>query len=157
MNIEKKTILKCLLGRVEDMSILCLDVGDKTIGIAVSDPLRIIASGIGQLRRVKPEKNKELEHIKGLILQYEVDKLVVGLPLNMKGGEGEQAKRVRNFVDELSSGIEIPVVLFDERLSTVEAERVLREAKVSPLKRRKVRDKIAATVILQNYLDSQVK
>ena len=139
------------------MSILCLDIGDRTIGIAISDSLRIIASGIGQLRRVQPEKNKELQHIKSLILQHEVDKLVVGLPLNMKGEEGEQAKKVRNFVDELSSGIEIPVVLFDERLSTVEAERVLREAKVSPLKRRKVRDKIAATVILQNYLDSQVK
>lgn len=137
------------------MSILCLDIGDRTIGIAISDSLRIIASGIGQLRRVQPEKNKELQHIKSLIFQYEVDKLVVGLPLNMKGEEGEQAKKVRNFVDELSSGIEIPVVLFDERLSTVEAERVLREAKVSPLKRRKVRDKIAATVILQNYLDSQ--
>ena len=139
------------------MSILCLDIGDRTIGIAISDSLRIIASGIGQLRRVQPEKNKELQHIKSLILQHEVDKLVVGLPLNMKGEEGEQAKKVRNFVDELSSGIEIPVVLFDERLSTVEAERVLREAKVSLLKRRKVRDKIAATVILQNYLDSQVK
>ncbi len=139
------------------MSILCLDIGDRTIGIAISDSLRIIASGIGQLRRVQPEKNKELQHIKSLILQHEVDKLVVGLPLNMKGEEGEQAKKVRSFVDELSSGIEIPVVLFDERLSTVEAERVLREAKVSPLKRRKVRDKIAATVILQNYLDSQVK
>ncbi|TEU03030.1 Holliday junction resolvase RuvX [Candidatus Aerophobetes bacterium Ae_b3a] len=137
------------------MSILCLDVGDRTIGIAVSDSLRIVASGIGQLRRDKPEKNKELEHIKSLIFQYEVDKLVVGLPLSMKGEEGEQAKRVRNFVAELSSGIEIPVVLFDERLSTVEAEKVLREAKVSPLKRRKVRDKIAATVILQNYLNSQ--
>ncbi len=137
------------------MSILCLDVGDRTIGIAVSDSLRIVASGIGQLRRDKPGRNKELEHIKSLIFQHEVDKLVVGLPLSMKGEEGEQAKRVRNFVDELSSGIEIPVVLFDERLSTVEAERVLREAKVSPLKRRKVRDKIAATVILQNYLDSQ--
>ena len=73
----------------------------------------------------------------------------------MKGEEGEQAIRVRNFVDQLSSEIEISVVLFDERLSTVEAERVLREAKVSPRKRRKVRDKIAATVILQNYLDSQ--
>ena len=137
------------------MSILCLDVGDRTIGIAVSDSLRIVASGIGQLRRDKPEKNKESEHIKSLISEYEVDKLVVGLPLNMKGEEGEQAKRVRTFVDELSSGIEIPVVLFDERLSTVEAENVLREAKVSPLKRRKVRDKIAATVILQNYLNSQ--
>ncbi len=139
----------------KDMSILCLDVGDKNIGIAVSDSLRIVASGVSQLRRDKSEKNKELEHIKSLIFQYEVDKLVVGLPLDMTGEEGEQAKRVRNFVDELSSGIEIPVVLFDERLSTVEAERVLREAKVSPLKRRKVRDKIAATVILQNYLDSQ--
>jgi len=137
------------------MSILCLDVGDRNIGIAVSDSLRIVASGIGQLRRDKPEKNKELEYIKSLIFQYEVNKLVVGLPLNMKGEEGEQAKKVRNFVDELSSGIEIPVVLFDERLSTVEAEKVLREAKVSPLKRRKVRDKIAATVILQNYLNSQ--
>ncbi|GAJ21399.1 unnamed protein product [marine sediment metagenome] len=60
------------------------------------------------MRRDKPEKNKELEHIKSLILKYEVDKLVVGLPLNMTGKEGEQAKRVRNFVDELSSGIEIP-------------------------------------------------
>jgi len=137
------------------MSILCLDVGDRNIGIAVSDSLRIVASGIGQLRRDKPEKNKELEYIKSLIFQYEVNKLVVGLPLNMKGEEGEQAKKVRNFVDELSSGIEIPVVLFDERLSTVEAEKVLREAKVSPLKRRKVRDKIAATVILQNYLNSR--
>ena len=139
------------------MSILCMDIGDKTIGIAISDSLQIIASGIGQFRRDKAEKNKELQRIKSLILQHEVDKLVVGLPLNMNGEEGEQAKKVRNFVDELSSGIEIPVVLFDERLSTVEAERVLREAKVSLLKRRKVRDKIAATVILQNYLDSQVK
>jgi putative Holliday junction resolvase len=138
------------------MSILCLDVGDKTMGIAVSDSLRIVACGIGQLRRNKPEKNKELEHIKELIFRHEVDKLVVGLPINMKGEEGEQAKKVRNFVDELSSNLEIPVVLFDERLSTVEAERILREAKVSLLKRRKVRDKIAATVILQNYLDCQV-
>ena len=137
------------------MSILCLDVGARTIGIAVSDSLRIVASGIGQLRRGNPEKNKELEHIKELIFQHKVDKLVVGLPLNMKGDEGEQARRVRNFVDQLSSGIEIPVVLFDERLSTVEAEKVLREAKVSILKRRKVKDKIAATVILQNYLNSQ--
>lgn len=138
------------------MSILCLDVGDKNIGIAVSDSLRIVACGIGQLRRDKPEKSKELEHIKELIFQHEVDKLVVGLPINMKGEEGHQAKKVRDFVDELSSKLEIPVLLFDERLSTVEAERVLREAKISPLKRRKVRDKIAATVILQNYLDSQV-
>ncbi len=137
------------------MSILCLDMGDKTIGIAVSDPLQSVAGGIGQFRRDKSGKNKEIEHIKGLISKYEVDKLVVGLPLNMRGEEGDQAKKVHNFVDDLSPEIGIPVILTDERLSTVEAERVLREGKVSWPKRRKVKDKIAAVIILQNYLDSQ--
>ncbi len=139
------------------MSILCLDVGDKNIGLALSDSLGIVASGIGQLRRVGPKRNKELEDIKKLISQHQVDRLVVGLPISMNGEEGDQARKVRNFVHELSSGVGVPVVLFDERLSTVEAERVLREAKASPRKRRQVRDKIAATVILQNYLDSQVR
>jgi len=73
----------------------------------------------------------------------------------MEGKEGQQAKKVHNFVDDLSSKINIPVILSDERLSTVTAERVLRKAKVSPLKRGRVRDKIAAIVILQNYLESQ--
>jgi len=137
------------------MSILCLDVGDKTIGIAVSDSLQTIAYGIGQFRRDKYGKGKDIEYIKGLISQYKVDKLVVGLPVNMEGKEGQQAKKVHNFVDDLSSKINIPVILSDERLSTVTAERVLRKAKVSPLKRGRVRDKIAAIVILQNYLESQ--
>jgi len=138
-----------------DMSILCLDVGNKTIGIAVSDSLQTIACGVGQFRRDESGNSKEIEYIKGLISQYKADKLVVGLPINMRGGEGQQAKKVHSFVDDLSSSINIPVVLADERLSTVAAERVLREAKVSPLKRRKVRDKMAAIIILQSYLDSR--
>ncbi len=137
------------------MSILCLDVGDKTIGVAVSDPLEIIARGVGQFRRDESEQAKEIEYIRGLISQYGVNKVVVGLPINMGGEEGSQAKKIRSFTDNLSSKIDVPVILADERLSTVAAERVLREAKMSPLKRRRVRDKIAATVILQSYLDFQ--
>ena len=137
------------------MSILCLDVGDKTVGIAVSDSLHITAYGIGQFKRDKYGKGKDIEYIKDLISQYRVDTLVIGLPVSMEGKEGQQAKKIHNFVDDLSSKIDIPVVLSDERLSTVTAERVLREAKVSPLKRGKVRDKIAAIVILQNYLESR--
>lgn len=137
------------------MSILCLDVGDKIIGVAVSDPLEIIARGIGQFRRDESREDKEVEHIKSLISRYEANRVVVGLPINMGGEEGTQARKVRSFVDNLSSKINISITLADERLSTVTAERVLREARVSPLKRRRVRDKIAATVILQNYLDSQ--
>ncbi len=137
------------------MSILCLDVGDKTIGVAVSDPLEIIARGVGQFRRDESEQAKEIEYIRGLISQYGVNKMVVGLPINMGGGEGSQAKKVRSFIDNLSSKINVSVTLADERLSTVTAERVLREARASLSKRRRVRDKIAATVILQNYLDLQ--
>jgi len=137
------------------MSILCLDVGDKTIGVAVSDPLEIIARGVGQFRRDEFEQAKEIEYIRGLISQYGVNKMVVGLPINMGGGEGSQAKKVRSFIDNLSSKINVSVTLADERLSTVTAERVLREARASLSKRRRVRDKIAATVILQNYLDLQ--
>lgn len=137
------------------MSILCLDIGDKTIGIAVSDSLQSVACGVGQFRRDESGKNKEIKHIKALISEYEADKLVVGLPLNMRGEEGEQARKVHKFIDDLSSQIDIPVIYSDERLSTVEAERVLREGKVSWLKRRKVKDKMAAIIILQSYLDSQ--
>ena len=137
------------------MSILCLDVGDKTIGVAVSDPLEIIARGVGQFRRDESKQAKGIEYIRGLISQYGVNKMVVGLPINMGGGEGSQAKKVRSFIDNLSSKINVSVTLVDERLSTVTAERVLKEARASLSKRRRVRDKIAATVILQSYLDLQ--
>lgn len=137
------------------MSILCLDVGDKTIGVAVSDPSEIIARGVGQFRRDESEQAKAIEYIRDLISQYEVNRMVVGLPINMGGGEGSQAKKVRSFIDNLSSKINVSVTLVDERLSTVTAERVLKEARASLSKRRRVRDKIAATVILQSYLDLQ--
>lgn len=137
------------------MRVLSLDVGDKSIGLAMSDPSQTVAQGIGQIECSKPTLNEGAHQVRKLITQHKIKKIIVGLPLNMKGEEGWQAKKVRSFVERLSAKISIPVILFDERLSTVAAERVLKEAKVSFSQRKKVKDKLAATVILQNYLDSQ--
>jgi len=135
--------------------ILGLDVGDRKIGVAVSDSSRTIARGIDQVRWDESQKDKGLEKIKELISRYEVGKVVVGLPKNMKGEEGFQARKVRSFLDFLSSKIKIPAVLFDERFSTVMAEKILREEGASLSERKKAKDKIAAAIILQSYLDSQ--
>jgi len=135
--------------------ILGLDVGDRKIGVAVSDSSRTIARGIDQVRWDESQKDKGLEKIKELISRYEVGKVVVGLPKNMKGEEGFQAKKVRSFLDFLSSKIKIPAVLFDERFSTVMAEKILRQEGASLSERKKAKDKIAAAIILQSYLDSQ--
>jgi len=137
------------------MRVLSLDFGDKSMGLAVSDPSQTVAQGIGQIKWSKSTLNEGIDQIKKLTSQHKVKKIVVGLPKNMKGEEGWQAKKVRSFVRDLSARISIPIILFDERLSTAAAERVLKEARVSFSKRKKVRDKLAATVILQNYLDSQ--
>jgi len=135
--------------------ILGLDVGDRKIGVAVSDSSRTIARGIDQVRWDESQKDKGLAKIKELISRYEVGKVVVGLPKNMKGEEGFQAKKVRSFLDFLSSKIKIPAVLFDERFSTVMAEKILRQEGASLSERKKAKDKIAAAIILQSYLDSQ--
>ncbi|MFQ5834582.1 MAG: Holliday junction resolvase RuvX [bacterium] len=137
------------------MRVLSLDLGDKRIGLAVSDLSQTVAQGIGQMKWSKLTLNEDIDQIRKLVSQHKVKKIVVGLPKNMKGEEGWQAKKVRSFARDLSARINIPIILFDERLSTAAAERVLKEAKVSFSKRKKVRDKLAATVILQNYLDSQ--
>jgi putative Holliday junction resolvase len=137
------------------MRVLSLDLGDKSIGLAVSDLSQTVAQGIGQIKWGRSSLNEDINQIKKLVSQHKVKKIVVGLPRSMKGEEGGQAKKVRSFVKDLSVKINVPIILFDERLSTAAAERVLREAKVSFSKRKKVRDKLAATVILQNYLDSQ--
>jgi len=137
------------------MHILCLDVGDRNIGVAVSDPLEVIAQGVGRIRWNKLFPEKAIEQIKELAFKYKAEKIVVGLPKTMGGEEGFQAKKVREFVKYLSLKIDIPLILVDERLSTVTAKRVLKETKATLSKRKKSEDKIAAAVILQTYLDSQ--
>lgn len=142
------------------MNILGLDVGDKTIGVAKSDPLGYTAQPITTIRYQK--SIDAWKEILRYIEEFEITLILVGLPLNMNGTEGPQVEKVRKFIAEgkklfeklkLDMGFEF----WDERLSTVAAERTLIEANVSRAKRKKVIDKMAAVFILQGYLDSLCK
>lgn len=135
------------------MRILGLDVGDKTIGIAVSDALLFTAQGVEVIRRTSQER--DMTRLQELIKEYEVDRLVVGLPKNMNGSIGPRGEITKQFAESLAAYFPaVQVILWDERLSTVAAERMLVSADVSRAKRRKVIDKMAAVFILQGYLDS---
>lgn len=135
------------------MRIMGLDVGDKTIGVSVSDPLGLTAQGITTIKRNSIEE--DLAQLQQLIDTYEVDLIVLGLPKNMNGTIGPQGEKVLAFRGILEEQLNTPTVLQDERLSTIEAERFLIHADVSRAKRKKVIDKMAASVILQTYLDSR--
>ncbi|NPV27740.1 MAG: Holliday junction resolvase RuvX [Firmicutes bacterium] len=136
------------------MRIMGLDLGSKTIGVAISDPLGWTAQGLTTLTRTA-EPGNDLERLKELIIQHQVEQVVVGLPRNMDGSYGPQAEKARQFAAELAEECQLPVTLWDERLSTVAAERALLAGDVSRRKRRQVIDKMAAVLILQNYLDRQ--
>jgi putative Holliday junction resolvase len=135
------------------MRILGLDIGDVLIGVAVSDPLRVIAQGLDSIKRVEPKT--DVQTIKGLADQYEVEEIVVGLPKTLDGEIGIQAQKVLDFSELLRAAVEVPIVMWDERMTTVAATRLLIEADVSRKGRKKVVDKVAATIILQGYLDSR--
>ncbi len=134
------------------MRILGLDVGDVRIGVAVSDPLEVIAQPLASVKRISV--SKDVESIKRLAEENEAGKIVVGVPKTLDDEVGIQAQKVLDFVESLGKAIEIPIVLWDERLTTAEAERALIEADMSRRKRKKVIDKVAAVLILQGYLDS---
>ena len=133
------------------MRVMGLDYGEKRIGVAVSDPFGLIAQGVEVF--TNSGYVAAVEHITGLIKKYETERIVVGLPVNMNGSLGPRAKATKKFAGRLSNITKLPVELWDERQTTVEAEKLLVDANVSRLKRRKVIDKIAATLILQGYLD----
>lgn len=137
------------------MRILALDVGDVRIGIALSDPTGLLASAYKTL--VRTSKWKDVEEIRSIIESLDVDKVVVGLPKNMNNTLGPQGQKVQKFVNALKHNYPLDIVYVDERLTTVSAERVLIEADVSRKDRKKVVDQIAATYILQQYLDTQRK
>ena len=134
------------------MRILGLDIGDVLIGVAVSDPSRIIAQGLDSIRRVSLKK--DVETIKNLINEYETDKVVAGLPKTLGGEIGIQAQKVLAFIESLQKAVDVPIVTWDERFTTVSANKVLIEADVSRKKRKQVADKLSAILILQGYLDS---
>src|SRR4030042_2045832 len=139
------------MGDKTKMRIMGLDIGSHTIGVAVSDELGITAQGLKTIRRTS--KGADFEEITKIINEFQIGKIVVGLPKNMNGTLGKQAEIVLQGIRTLKEGVHLPVETWDERLSTVEASRVLLEADVSRRKRKKAVDKLAAVIILQGYMD----
>lgn len=132
------------------MRIMSLDVGSRTIGVACSDALLMTAQGIETIRRTSLVN--DFQRLQELIETYEVHQLVVGMPKNMNGTKGDRAEKTEEFVHKMQEVIHVPVIFWDERLSTVMAEKSLIFADVSRKKRKLVIDKMAAVVILQGYL-----
>ncbi len=131
--------------------VLGIDHGDVRVGIALSDPTEFLASPLCVLDSTKAG----LDQIVALIAEHQVEKIVVGLPRNMDGSYGSATEKVRKFIEKLKTRTAVPVFEWDERLSTVSAHNVLREAGLDGKRRKGVVDKVAAQIILQNYLDAQ--
>jgi putative holliday junction resolvase len=137
------------------MRIMGLDVGSKTVGIAISDELGWTAQGLKTLK-IDEEKNKfGFDEIGQLIKEYGISQVVIGLPKNMNGSIGPRGEASKTYAEEIENQFSVSTILWDERLTTMAAERVLLEADVSRKKRKKVIDKMAAMMILQGYLDSK--
>lgn len=134
--------------------IMALDVGDVRIGVAVSDLMGIIANPLETYTR-KGDIEKDVGYIVALAKSHEVSLFVSGLPLGLNGQENDQTRKTREFIDALTAATDIPVKFMDERFTTLSAERVLIQGNVRRENRKKVIDKVAATIILQNYLDSK--
>jgi len=135
------------------MRVLGLDVGDRRIGVALSDETGLLASPLPTLERVGPRK--DLKAIAALVRDRGAGEIVVGLPYNMDGSVGPQAEKVRAFAEALAPVARVPVRYWDERLTTVEAEQILIERDVSRRRRKGLVDQVAAVLILQSYLDAR--
>lgn len=136
------------------MRIMGLDFGSKTVGVAISDPLLITAQGVEIIRRKEENKLRQtLARIEELILEYEVEEIVLGLPKNMNATEGIRAELTYEFKEKLERRTDLPVFLWDERLTTVAADKIMMEAGIRREHRKEHVDKIAAVLILQGYLD----
>lgn len=136
------------------MRIMGLDFGSKTVGVAVSDSLLLTAQGLEIIRRKEENKLRQtLARIEALIVEYEVEEIVLGLPKNMNGTEGVRVELTNEFKEKLERRTGLPVVMWDERLTTVAADKAMMEAGVRRENRKEYVDKIAATLILQGYLD----
>lgn len=138
------------------MRIMGLDFGSKTVGVAVSDLLFLTAQGVEIIRRKSPGKLRQtLARLEELIAEYEVDRIVLGYPRNMNNTEGERCEKTREFKELLERRTGLSVILWDERLTTVAADRTMIESGIRREDRKQYVDKLAAVFILQGYLDSQ--
>ena len=137
------------------MRVLCLDVGERRIGVAVTDALDLTAQGVETIWRKQENKLRQtLARIEELISEYQVERIVLGYPKNMNNTIGERAEKSLEFQQMLERRTGLPVIMWDERLTTVEANRTLMEASVRRENRKQYMDKLAAVFILQGYLDS---
>ena len=137
------------------MRILGLDYGSKTVGVAISDPMLITAQGLEIIRRESEGKiRKTYQRIEEICKEYDVKKIVLGHPKNMDGTDGERAFKTFEFKEALERRTGLPVILWDERLTSVSAENIMIESKIRRENRKQYVDEIAAMVILQNYLES---
>ena len=140
------------------MRIMGLDYGTKTVGVAISDPLFVTAQPYETITRERPTQlRKTLQRIEAIIAAEEVGEIALGLPKNMNNTEGERAEETRAFQEMLERRTLLPVILVDERLTTVEADRILEETGVAHSGRKEHIDKMAAAIILQQYLDTRRK
>jgi putative pre-16S rRNA nuclease len=137
------------------MRVMAIDYGAKAIGVAISDELQLSVRPLATIRRAKLKKIEVIERISSLVVEHEITALVVGLPLMMDGSRGEAAKKVESFVARLQRCLSIPIIKVDERLTSYEADQILREMGVGEQQRRARSDEYAAMIILQDYLDAQ--
>ena len=133
--------------------ILALDVGSRRIGLAITDPLGITAQGLETLHRAN--KRADFRALSAIIKQYNVGEIVVGNPLQMNGSSGMQSEKIAVFVDALKKHFQLPVYLWDERLTSASANRILDEAGASRMQRKGVVDRVAAALILQAFLEAR--
>ncbi len=132
-----------------------LDVGEKRIGVAMSDPLKKTAHAFAVIERSGLDST--VKTLRDMIEEYDIEEIVVGMPYAMDGSEGPQARKTTTFIEEVKDRLDVSIATWDERLSTAEAERSLIAAGIKPSMRKNIKDKVAAAVILQSYLDRQVK
>jgi putative holliday junction resolvase len=151
--VVRPILAKTVSGQPAARRILGLDVGSRRIGIAVSDPLGITAQGLDTLQR--RNKRTDLAALEQVIRQYAIREIVVGLPLRMSGAEGTQSDKMQLFAEDLRKRFHLPVHLWDERLTSAEANRLLRETELSIEKRAKAVDRMAAVLILQGWMEKK--
>jgi len=135
------------------MRILGIDLGDKNIGLAISDKLLITAQALGRYCGVN--QKEDIKYFKKLVATYDIGEIVVGLPLRMNGSSGTQAKKAIKFAKLLEKTLNLPIILWDERLSTKHALQILRNQKIKGKAQRNLKDQISATLILSSYLESR--
>lgn len=135
------------------MRVLGIDFGDRSIGLALSDKLLITAQGFGRYRLKNKEDDKK--YFKELVLKYEIGEIVIGLPLRMNGSSGTRVEKTKEFARWLEKTLQIPIIFWDERLTTKQALKILGEQKIKNKRRKILKDQISASVILSSYLESK--